>query len=78
MHGDLTFRVLGTAALATQSGQEGEISGPASPAPPTSIGNLTVRTTLGRGQFVVIGENAMQGGGLDGPVFYIVHWPENE
>lgn len=108
MHGDLTFRVLGTAALATESGQEGEISGPtlsvkqqayvqgdtlngeirmtlqarvggpASPAPPISIGNLTVRTTLGRGQFVVVGENAMQGGGLDGPVFYIVHWPENE
>ena len=108
MHGDLTFRVIGTAALATESGQKGEISGPtlsveqtayvqgdtlnadirmilqarvggpAGPAPTSSIGNLTVRTTLGRGQFVVVGENAAQGGGLDGPVFYIVHWPANE
>jgi hypothetical protein len=107
MHGDLTFRVIGTAALATESGQEGEISGPtlsvaqtayvqsdtlnadirmvlqgvvgpAGPAADSSIGNLSVRTTLGRGQFVVVGENAVRGGGLDGPVFYIVHWPPNE
>ena len=51
---------------------------PQGPGAATSIGNLTVRTTLERGQFVVVGENAVQSGGLEGPVFYIVYWPANE
>ena len=52
--------------------------GPEGPGAVFSIGNLTVRTTLERGQFVVVGENAVQSGGLEGPVFYIVYWPANE
>jgi hypothetical protein len=105
LSGDLTFRVIGTAAVLSESGQLGEVEGmtlsvkqtayaqgnalnatiemhlqgrtPAPPAPegvPFHIGTLTVRTALQRGEFVVLGESSLQGGGLDGQVFYIVHW----
>jgi hypothetical protein len=102
LNGDLTFRVIGTAALASESGQNGEVEGMTlsveqtayvqgnalnatiemelrgrTPAPTNDefhIGTLEVRTTLQRGEFVVLGESAVQGGGLEGPVFYIVHW----
>lgn len=40
------------------------------------IGTVRLRTTLARGEFVVLGEGQLQGGGLDGPVFYIVHWAQ--
>jgi hypothetical protein len=102
IHGDLTFRVLGTAALATNSGQFGEAHGwPLSveqtvhvrggtlnasismeltgQAPNTignsRIGNLSVRTNLSPGEWVVLGESHVQfAGGNGGPVFYIVRW----
>lgn len=102
LNGDLTFRVIGTAALASESGQHGEVEGMTLSVEQTAyvqgnvlnatiemelrgrtsaptndefhIGTLEVRTTLQRGEFVVLGESAVQGGGLDGPVFYIVHW----
>jgi hypothetical protein len=105
IHGDLMFRVLGTAAVATSSGQFGEARGwPLSVeqtahvqgdtlnasismeltgrAPNTignsRIGNLSVRTSLRRGEFVVLGESHIQlaAGGGEGPVFFIVHWEE--
>ena len=109
LNGDLTFRVIGTAAVLSESGQRGEIEGmtlsvkqtayaqgnalnaeiemdlrgrvPAPPAPEGidfHIGTLKVRTGLQRGEFVVLGESTLQGDGLDGPVFYIVHWADNE
>jgi hypothetical protein len=103
LHGDLTFRVIGTAALATESGEPGSVSGMAlevaqtayvqgdvlnakiglnlegafgDPAQRIAIGDLRVSTSLRRGEFLVIGESELKGGGLDGPVFFIVHWPE--
>ena len=107
MHGDLTFRVLGTAALVTESGQEGSvdgmpldveqqafvqgdrlnaeislsltgIGGPDEDIAILRIGSLSVHTSLQRGEFVVLGESEHQGQGtgIDGQVFYIVHWPE--
>lgn len=100
VHGDLQFRVLGTASLTTQSGQHGEVGGaplhveqttfvqgeslnvriemllqstkPDGP-PPSSI---EVGTSLRRGEFVVLGQSEIVGGGLDGPVFFIVNWPD--
>jgi hypothetical protein len=105
LNGDLTFRVIGSAAVLSESGQLGEVEGmtlsvkqtayaqgndlnatiemellgsvPAPPAPQGiefHIGTLKVRTSLQGGEFVVLGESAVQGGGLTGPVFYIVHW----
>ena len=111
LNGDLTFSVIGTAAVASQSGQRGAVQGttlnveqtayvqgdtlnaeielsargrtiagpaPGTPGPPAGsefrIGNLTVRTPLQRGEFVVLGESALQTEGIDGPVFYVVHW----
>jgi hypothetical protein len=106
LHGELTFRVIGTAAIATHSGQYGEIEGTTlsveqtayaqgdtlnaeismklvgnAPAPigPFNVGDLSLRTTLQRGEFVVLGESylvagGVDGRGIDGPVFYIVHW----
>jgi hypothetical protein len=105
LNGDLTFRVIGTAAVASESGQPGEVEGMtlsidqtayvqgdalnarikmdlrgiAPGAPPGGgsefhIGTLEVRTPLQRGEFVVLGESALQGGGLEGQVFYVVHW----
>ena len=100
VHGDLQFRVLGTASLTTQSGQRGEVGGqplrieqttfvqgetlnariemtlqfplkPDAPAP----NKIEVGTSLRRGEFVVLGQSELVGGGLDGPVFFIVHWP---
>ncbi len=115
------FRVIGSAALATESGQHGEIGGMAlevkqtvyvqgdslnaeiamvlegrvampppegfgfgvTALPPVpegvefNIGSITVRTALRRGEFVVLGQSEVTGGGLDGPVFFIVHWPDN-
>jgi hypothetical protein len=51
------------------------------------VGRLEVRTSLKRGEFVVLGESTQQssqqgqqgsqeGVGFDGTLFYIVHWPE--
>jgi hypothetical protein len=40
--------------------------------PPNQV---TVGTSLRRGEFVVLGQSELVGGGLDGPVFFIVHWP---
>jgi hypothetical protein len=104
LNGDLTFRVIGSAAVTSDSGQSGEVSGTpmsvaqvahvqgdmlnaymsiqlhGTPTQVTIVGQVTIsselklRTTLKRGEFVVLGENQLQGGGLDGPVFYIVHW----
>lgn len=105
LHGDLQFRVIGSASLATESGIPGSVSGtaleveqsayvqgetlsasirmhlegtlPASD-PPTqfNIGSVNVRTALRRGEFVVLGQSEVAAGDLDGPVFFIVHWPE--
>jgi hypothetical protein len=104
LHGELTFRVLGSAALTTASGQFGEIEGSTlgikqlayvqgdtlnaeismeleAPAPPPiggilEVGDLALRTTLQRGEFVVLGESDFKTLNLAGPVFYIVHWNE--
>jgi hypothetical protein len=54
---------------------EGTTQDPAQPRQ-FSIGDLRVRTTLRRGEFVVLGESEVKSGELDGPVFFIVHWPE--
>ncbi|HJR70396.1 MAG TPA: hypothetical protein VKA43_10180 [Gammaproteobacteria bacterium] len=104
-HGDLTFRVLGTAAVVSESGQPGGVEGlplgvtqvahvqgdrlnaeitmeltlPVNWAQqPENVADLEVRTSLERGEFVVLGESTHQGNGVDGTLFYIVHWPENE
>jgi hypothetical protein len=114
LHGDATFRVIGTAAVTTTSGQLGqvrgttlsveqtayvqgdtlnanismELAGPLLAPPPGPIvtvpfgagnvpfGNLRLSTTLKRGEFVVLGENHVQAGQIDGPVFFIVHWEQ--
>jgi len=94
-HGDLTFRVLGTAAVVSESGQEGEVAGtPLSVRQEahvqgdtlnaeirivvSPVGELEVTTPLERGEFVVLGESTQQAEGVNGTLFYIVHWPENE
>ncbi len=108
LHGNLTFRVIGSAAVVSESGQEGEvdgmpldveqqvfvqgdrlngeidlrltgIGGPDEDTAILPIGSVSVQTSLRRGEFVVLGEgqvNGRQSPGLDGLVFYIVHWPE--
>jgi len=104
LHGELTFRVIGTAAVATNSGQYGEVKGSTldveqtahvqgdtlnaqismnlngSPPPPAigvfKVGEIALRTTLRRGEFVVLGESHLQTSAFDGPVFYIVHWEQ--
>lgn len=114
LHGEVSFRVIGTAAVTTTSGQYGEVKGttlsveqtayaqgdtlnanismelagqlPSAPQGPivtvpfgtgnVPFGNLRLSTTLKRGEFVVLGENHVQAGQLDGPVFFIVHWEE--
>jgi hypothetical protein len=104
VHGELTFRVIGSAALVTQSGQHGNVDGTTlsvaqmahiqsdtlnaeiemaleGQAPPpmfgrVDLGDLKLRTTLKRGEFVVLGETQLLGSGLDGLVFFIVHWSE--
>jgi hypothetical protein len=103
LHGDLNFRVIGTATLATESGQSGELGGTTLGVEQRAyvqgdslnariemnlrnVGQLTreasnpgeieVQTTLRRGEFVVLGQAELVGGGLDGPIFFIVHWPE--
>ena len=40
------------------------------------IGEVNVNTALRRGEFLVLGESHYQVRGLEGPVFYIVHWAE--
>jgi hypothetical protein len=104
-HGDLTFRVIGSAALTTESGQPGNVSGMAleiaqtafaqgdnlnatigvnlegiggseGPNARFAIGSIRVQTALKRGEFVVLGQSELKSG-LDGPVFFIVHWPAN-
>jgi len=119
-HGELAFRVIGAAAVVTESGQQGQVEGNplsveqtayvqgqtlnanirmvldlspderalralAAPgfavlqgAEAGEVGELEVRATLKRGEFVVVGESTQQGNGLDGTLFYIVHWPENQ
>lgn len=102
LNGDVTFRLLGTAAVTSDSGQHGQIDAPTisveqianvqrdmlnaymrmqlevdNPKPGDSrvtVGEVELRTTLKRGEFVVLGESQAQIGTLDGPVFYIVHW----
>jgi len=102
-HGELAFRVIGAAAVVTESGQQGEVEGnplsveqtayvqgktvnanigmslervdPTNPIQGFFEGELEVRATLQRGEFVVLGESTLQGGGLDGTLFYIVYWP---
>jgi hypothetical protein len=109
LNGDLTFRVIGTAAVASESGQVGQVEGMTlsveqtahaqgntlnasiemvlrarTPVPANvtvvgepsdfHIGTLEVRTALQGGEFVVLGESAVQAFNLDGLVFYIVHW----
>lgn len=118
VHGEVAFRVIGTAAVTTNSGQfaavtgttldvdqiayvQGDtlnanihmqLSGPAvtevgsggenatvrivPPVGNVQYGDLRLTTMLKRGEFVVLGENHVQAGGTDGPVFYIVHWEE--
>ena len=44
--------------------------------PPPNM--VEVGTSLRRGEFVVLGQSELVGGGLDGPVFFIVHWPERK
>jgi hypothetical protein len=44
---------------------------PEGPAP----NQVSVGTSLRRGEFIVLGQSELVGGGLDGPVFFIVHWP---
>ena len=113
LHDEVVFRVIGTAAVTTNSGQYGEVKGTTLdveqtayvqgdtlnvnismglsgelPLPPgftvlptgqsttVPFGNLRLSTTLKRGEFVVLGENHVQAGDIEGPVFYIVHWEE--
>jgi hypothetical protein len=105
LHGDLNFRVLGAATLATESGQAGRIEGSTLDVEQTTFvqgeslnarigmdlkstgqfggardvmarGEIRVQTTLRRGEFVVLGQSEVVGGGLDGPLFFIVYWPE--
>jgi hypothetical protein len=117
LHGDLHFRVIGTAALTSDSGQRAAVDGmtleveqtafvqgdtlnatiemslngtpfslPISQdndqvrvfttADPVHIGGVEVRTALRRGESVILGQSDRVGGGLDGQVFYIVHWPD--
>jgi hypothetical protein len=105
LHGDLMFRVIGMAAVATDSGQNGEVKGTTLDVSQrvfvqgeslnASIrmnlrnvglgtqtnevnvrGEIAVQTTLRRGEFVVLGQSEVVGGGLDGPLFFIVNWPE--
>jgi hypothetical protein len=106
LNGDLTLRVIGTAAVTTDSGQEGEVTantmsvkqqpqvqgetlnaymrihvqgGAGTPDPDDPrfpVGEIELRTTLRRGEFVVLGESHFEGGGLEGPVSYIVHWED--
>jgi hypothetical protein len=95
-HGDLTFRVLGTAAVVSESGQPSGVDGnPLSTSQlahvqgdmlnaeinieiehTEAVGELEVRTSLKRGEFVVLGESTQQGNTTNGTLFYIVHWPE--
>jgi hypothetical protein len=105
LHGDISFRVIGSATLVTEAGQQGRVTGmalevhqtvfvqgealnaaidmrlqgrmPAS-APGRAefeIGGLTVRTALRRGEFVVLGQSEVVSEAVNGPVFFIVHWP---
>jgi hypothetical protein len=98
LHGELVFRVIGAAAVTTESGQPGQVNGTAFdveqrayvqgdtlnawiemelrgtvPSPDGyELGSLEVQTTLRRGEFVVLGESNFR----DGPIFFIVHWPQ--
>jgi hypothetical protein len=111
LHGELTFRVIGAAAVVTSSGQQGVLEGATLSVeqtahvqgdtlnadismqligiapPPIGVfngGELDLRATLKRGEFVVLGESYFQRGAIEpgpdpiiqGPVFYIVHWEE--
>jgi hypothetical protein len=104
VHGERVFRVIGSAALTTASGQHGQIEASTLSvdqrifvqgdtlnaqislelevvAPPPMIGTLEVgdlalRTTLRRGEFIVVGESEVQTLSLKGAIFYIVHWQE--
>ena len=42
------------------------------------IGEVNVNTTLQGGEFLVLAESHYQSRGLEGPVFYIVHWADQE
>jgi hypothetical protein len=106
VHGDLGFRVLGSASLATESGSEGRINAPgglsveqiafvqgeaisaevrlefrygysdqAEGSGQPIAQDLEVETTLGRSDYVVLGESALNGAEASGLLFYVVHWP---
>jgi hypothetical protein len=116
VHGDLMFRVLGTATLVTESGQQGRVEGqplavtqrayvqdetasaeiemeliiretfvPSLPEGANALTTtqerdtrqaLNLNVTLQQGEFLVLGENTLETpGGLEGTLFYIVHWP---
>jgi hypothetical protein len=97
-HGNLAFRVLGTAAVVSESGQSGEVHGGGLIVNQTAhvqgdtlnadieitlhydpegiASGVDVQTSLGRGEFVVLGENTQWAGDIQGTLFYIVHWPE--
>lgn len=102
IHGELTFRVMGTAAVTTESGRYGEVHGLTLRVKQTAhiqgdtlnaeiemelvsnarpmggifeLGTLDLRTTLQRGEFVVLGESHYRGV-VDGSIFYIMHWAE--
>jgi hypothetical protein len=104
MQGDLMFRVIGSAALTTDSAQHGSVEGtvlsvaqttyaqgdtvsvdlqievhsmlPTEDESLPAYASLEAGTTLKRGEYVVLGGSELQGAGLQGPVFFIVHWPE--
>jgi hypothetical protein len=106
LNGELTYRVIGTATVVTESGQFGEVEGMTlsvkqtayaqgndlsasiemvlrgrTPLPADDafhVGTLKVQTSIQGGEFLVLGESAAQGGGLNGSVFYIVHWAATE
>jgi hypothetical protein len=102
LNGNLTFRVIGTAAVTTDSGQEGEVTANTMSVRqetqvqgetlnaymrihvqergdpnPFTIGHIELRTTLRRGEFVVLGESHFKAGSVEGPLSYIVHWAED-
>jgi hypothetical protein len=110
LNGNLTFRVIGTAAVTSDSGQKGAVTADTmsveqlahaqgdtlnaymqihaqgtrenqAPGPPRfSFGEIELRTSLRRGEFVVLGESQFDGAGteIDGVVYYIVHWANDK
>lgn len=80
-HGEVGGMTLGVEQTAFVQGEtlnariEMQLQRPAEEPGPPNIGGVEVRTTLRRGEFVVLGQSELVGGGRDGPIFFIVHWP---